>query len=703
MQNKVLRSFMQLVLVLCVLGLQAQTIKDGSRWWDGGRLYTAQVDASGMVKMNGESEDMGGDRFLLKPVVGKNGCYTIAADNKYGWIFIRGEVGWRVDYVQQENLNFLAVRNPNGDCVYTMILTPDNLKNCVAQQRIAEEREVSWMLQNQLLNVAYLGRFSKPQLRLLRNEILARHGWRFQSKDLQQHFGSQSWYTPVADNNTIKLSLLELTNLQLLKSEEAVEDENRVRYENIETAPKMAEVVDGVITVTTEEQLINALGNDRTIQIGANVHLNLSRILGQENKFAGVAGRGWVTVVKRGGSEPVIISEFCTDGQQLTLKNFRRLTIRGERNASIEVDPRYAFCLNYIDCVECKVENLTIGHTEGGYCDGGVIGVEGGSDNQITDCDLYGCGTYGIVARETNGLTVSRTNIHHCTYGIMELWSSRNVKFVDCDFFNNREYELIANRSSVNTVFKGCRFFGNWADAPLFQSDEDIMLFNCEVHHQDVGTRERLITPEDDCTFDGNVNFNPESRQSPIGPDAAISGAEDLDIHQIPKTAVRVDSYFQYAVYVNVDQPSSGEGEVDEVRSVWLANERMGTARKVCVTNPMAPVQWERMKGKNPDAVSVPLSQIAAAERAWVAPGDVSKVIVEGCPDSRNIWTYIIDPYEHTALQLPSTEGVQNLDWEKKEITLASYSYDEDGRYSFKRVYSLDGKFLRRTGEIERE
>ena len=40
---------------------------------------------------------------------------------------------------------------------------------------------------------------------------------------------------------------------------------------------------------------------------------------------------------------------------------------------------------------------------------------------------------------------------------------------------------------------------------------------------------------------------------------------------------------------------------------------------------------------------------------------------------------------------------------EKKEITLASYSYDDDGRYSFTRVYSLDGKFLRRTGEIERE
>jgi hypothetical protein len=41
---------------------------------------------------------------------------------------------------------FLAVRKPNGDCCYTLTLTPDNLKNCVAQEKIASERDVSWML-----------------------------------------------------------------------------------------------------------------------------------------------------------------------------------------------------------------------------------------------------------------------------------------------------------------------------------------------------------------------------------------------------------------------------------------------------------------------------------------------------------------------------------------------------------------------------
>ena len=177
-----------------------------------------------------------------------------------------------------------------------------------------------------------------------------------------------------------------------------------------------------------------------------------------------------------------------------------------------------------------------------------------------------------------------------------------------------------------------------------------------------------------------------------------------LDISQMPKNAVRQpDPYFQHAVYINIDRPSSGEGEMDAVSSVWLADERAGTVIKVCVTNPMAEAVWSKMQGKDASAVDVPLTQIAAADKAWIAPGDVSKVIVEGCPDGRNVWTYIIDPREGTARQLPSTEGVMNLDWEKKEIIAASYGYDEDGRYSVQKAYTLDGTFLRQVGDKERE
>ena len=510
--------------------LNAQVIKDGSRWWDGVRLYTAQVDDQGNVRMEGESEDMGGDSFLLNKVDGKEGRYTLASTNAYGWIFIRGQVGWRVDYIRQEGMYFLAVRKPNGDCCYTLTLTPDNLKNCVLQQKIAEEREVSWMLQNYLMDTRYLGRFSKSQLRLMRNEILARHGWKFQSKDLQEYFGQQPWYKPVADNKSIKLNIIELTNVQLIKSEEAEDDDNRVRYENTAPAPKMAESVDGIITVTTEEQFINALGNDRIVEIGADVHMNLSRILEREDFFSGVPGRAWVTVVKHdGGDQPVVISEYTNDGQQLTLKNFRGLTIRGKHNSSIEVNPRYSFCMSFMDCEGCIVENLTIGHTEGGYCDGGVIGVQGGSRIFVFNCDLYGCGTYGIVARETRELSIYKTNIHDCTYGIMELWNSQAVKFSQCDFFKNREYELITIRGCEYVVFDDCRFYDNWADAPLFMSDENFTLIGCEIYHPIIGAQARIIAPDHDNKFGDDAHFIPESRKNPIGPDVGYFDEVDVE------------------------------------------------------------------------------------------------------------------------------------------------------------------------------
>ena len=198
------------------------------------------------------------------------------------------------------------------------------------------------------------------------------------------------------------------------------------------------------------------------------------------------------------------------------------------------------------------------------------------------------------------------------------------------------------------------------------------------------------------------------------GPDGtstqAFTGSKDgvevdlLDIDEMPKTAVRQpNAYFQHAVYINVHRPSANEGEVEAICSVWLADEKAGTVIKLCVTKPMAELHWERMKGRDADGIEVPITQIAAADRAYLVPGDVSKVIVEGCPDSRNIWTYIIDPYTQTAKQLPSTEGVVSLDWEKKEIIAASYGYDDDGRYSVKKAYSVDGKFLRREGDKERE
>ena len=58
-----------------------------------------------------------------------------------------------------------------------------------------------------------------------------------------------------------------------------------------------------------------------------------------------------------------------------------------------------------------------------------------------------------------------------------------------------------------------------WNDAPLFMSDEDIVLKKCEIYHPIIGARGRLKTPDNDCKWGEKANFIPEPRKKPIGPD----------------------------------------------------------------------------------------------------------------------------------------------------------------------------------------
>ncbi|MBR4326211.1 MAG: YARHG domain-containing protein, partial [Bacteroidales bacterium] len=60
--------------------------------------------------------------------------------------------------------------------------------------------------------------FSKAQLRVMRNEIYARHGYVFSSADLKAHFAKMSWYKPLNDNSKVQLSELEQLNVDLIKA-----------------------------------------------------------------------------------------------------------------------------------------------------------------------------------------------------------------------------------------------------------------------------------------------------------------------------------------------------------------------------------------------------------------------------------------------------------------------------------------------------
>ena len=278
------------------------------------------------------------------------------------------------------------------------------------------------------------------------------------------------------------------------------------------------------IRVYTAEQFLNALGSNRHILVAKNTEINLSPLLNDQSLFR-TRFMMWMPDATGGigGDRTIVVSEEVFDGRQLTMVNMKQLVIEGEGNSRIVVEPRYAFCLNFVDCEQCTVSNLTIGHTAGGYCTGGVVGFSRGRNNIVVDCDLYGCGAYGLQLSQTQNFALYSSKIRDCTYGIMTLESCEAAHFTHCDFFNNREYALVEAHGSIGTVFEDCRIFANWGDAVLFSLDREFTLLGCAIYHptENLGTMNFCVQPS---KSQPNQFFpNPYDQDLPsrgIGPDS---------------------------------------------------------------------------------------------------------------------------------------------------------------------------------------
>lgn len=72
-----------------------------------------------------------------------------------------------------------------------------------------------------LLKESDVENLRQEELRVMRNEIYARHGYSFTIRDMQEHFAKVDWYMPVALDVAGKLTSIETKNAALIK-----------RYEN---------------------------------------------------------------------------------------------------------------------------------------------------------------------------------------------------------------------------------------------------------------------------------------------------------------------------------------------------------------------------------------------------------------------------------------------------------------------------------------
>lgn len=100
-----------------------------------------------------------------------------------------GETSW-------DEIPRAVIRQINAGSVEEEFLLPES------NSRILKEQELSGM--------------TKAELRIARNEIYARYGWRFESEELADYFEEKAWYVPGENVDDTVLSDVERANIELI-------------------------------------------------------------------------------------------------------------------------------------------------------------------------------------------------------------------------------------------------------------------------------------------------------------------------------------------------------------------------------------------------------------------------------------------------------------------------------------------------------
>lgn len=173
------------------------------------------------------------------------------------------------------------------------------------------------------------------------------------------------------------------------------------------------------LDVANIDQLVDAVGPNRVIRLAPGDY-NLSKVRESSNEFMSI--------------EP----EF--DGPQLVLQKLRNTEFccDGPEPAHLYVEPRYTYPLYLSDCEGVRLRNLRFGHSpEAGQCVGGVVRISQSKTVDLNECDLYGCGTVGLLLQNSESVVVSNCVVRDCNDSFATIEKCRDVMLHHCTLRNN--------------------------------------------------------------------------------------------------------------------------------------------------------------------------------------------------------------------------------------------------------------------------
>lgn len=166
--------------------------------------------------------------------------------------------------------------------------------------------------------------------------------------------------------------------------------------------------------VHTTRQLLAAIGDDRTIElVGGPFVLDPEDAEGPLPVSA---------AVEFGERDPV---------PYVVVKGVRNLQLRAVGGPVRVLSRSPAEVLQLAGCRDVLLEGLVLGHTQDVqyHCVAPVVSLQQSTNIVLRDCELFGCGTEGIVAEKSEGLRMERGEIHTCRNGAVIFLGCKDLAF----------------------------------------------------------------------------------------------------------------------------------------------------------------------------------------------------------------------------------------------------------------------------------
>ena len=238
-----------LFMMLALVGMtaNAQGIKSGSKWNISNLVYEAKVNIDNTITFTAmaEGEELAfrltpnysnKNEFVLSEELNADGFnpFSKTARAEYKNIAFNGTVTGvlRISGLTDLEGMWEAVQTLDGLTLYEVEQDEYGMF-----KRKDLQKTLSWVnteprfgyANRILLNDKIFRKMKKSTLRIMRNSILAKHGYMFSSRDLADYFASQPWFSPRPSNDGVndELSLVERLNIELIKCEEAKADKDR--------------------------------------------------------------------------------------------------------------------------------------------------------------------------------------------------------------------------------------------------------------------------------------------------------------------------------------------------------------------------------------------------------------------------------------------------------------------------------------------